>query len=355
MTVASSPEAKAQGCVAARSNPGTPILPCDFTDFESRWVGSVSYRWLYSDRHFTEDSEQPERYDLGTDVRNDVHSFDVSATYNINTQWSMTFTLPFIYADRSSVYEHATTFAEFADPSRRATMHAGGLGDVRLVTDFWVWDPHTHMDGNLALGIGIEAPTGDDKASDIVQRSTGPVYRPVDPSIQPGDGGWGIILQMQGYQKLAKNLYGYVGGVYMITPEEQNDTEFTIADLPIVQGLLTDALRHNTIADLYSGRIGVSYVILPEKGLSLSLGARIDGVPANDAVGGSEGFRRPGFSIAVEPGISYTYKRHNFSVTTPVALYRFRERTVVEEELGRPAGDSAFADFVVYATYSLRF
>ena len=352
------PEGKAQGCVAVRNNPGTPILPGDFTNFmasASRWVGSVSYRWLYSDRHFTEDSEQPERQELGTEVINDVHSVDVSATYGISDRWSVTFTLPFSYADRSSIYEHAATFAEFSDTSRRSTMHAGGLGDVRLVTDYWLFDTHKHMDGNIAFGIGLEAPTGDDKASDIVNRSTGPVYRPVDPSIQPGDGGWGIILQMQGYQKLAQNLYGYVGGAYMLTPEEQSDTEFTIADLPILQGLLTEELRHNTIADQYTGRFGLTYFVLPEKGLSLSLGPRIDGVPANDAIGGSLGFRRPGFSISVEPGISLAYKQHNFSVTTPVAVYRFRERSAAEDLLDRSAGDSAFADFLVFATYSIRF
>jgi hypothetical protein len=351
-------EAFAQGCVAVRNAPATPIIPGDFTNMmasASRWVGSVSYRWLYSDRHFVGDHEAPERQELGTDVRNDVHSIDVSATYGINDRWSVTFTLPFTYADRSSIYEHAETFAQFNDTSRRNTMHAGGLGDVRLVTDYWLFDPHTHHNGNLSLGFGVEAPTGDDHASDLVHRSSGAVYRPVDPSIQPGDGGWGIILQMQGYQRIAKNLFGYIGGSYMITPEEQNNTELTIADLPILQGLITDEIRHDTIADQYSGRFGLSYFVWPERGISLSLGPRIDGVPAHDAIGGDMGFRRPGFSIAVEPGISWTHTRHNFSLTAPVAVYRNRERSAPEDKLGRPGGDSAFADFLIFASYSLRF
>ena len=341
----------------AQPSLGAFAVACDATNImasEGRWVGSISYRWLYSDRHFTEDSEAPERQEIGNDVRNNIHSFDVSASYGINDRWSVTFTMPFTYADRSSIYEHAASFPEFSDPSRRNTMHAGGLGDVRLVTDYWLFDPHNH-NGNLSFGVGFSAPTGDDRASDVVHRSSGEVVRPVDPSIQPGSGGWGIILEMQGFQKIMGNLFGYVGGFYTITPQEQTDTELTIADLPFLQALLTEDIRHNTIADQYSGRLGVSYFVWPEKGLALSLGPRIDGVPAHDLIGGDMGFRRPGFSVGVEPGLSWTYKRHNFSLTTPVAVYRFRERSAPEDKLGRPAGDAAFADFTVFATYSLRF
>jgi hypothetical protein len=344
--------------VAVRNAPSLGVMSGDLTNVMAgtgRWVGTVSYRWLHSDRHFSEDSEATERQELGTDVRNDIHSIDASATYGINDRWSVTMTVPFTYADRSSIYEHASTFAEFSDNSRRHTMHAGGLGDVRLVTDYWLFDPEVHHEGNLSLGAGFSAPTGDDKASDVAHRSTGDVIRPVDPSIQPGSGGWGIILEMQAFQKITERLFGYIGGYYMITPQEQNNTELTIADLPILSGLITKEIRHDTIADQYSGRFGVSYMLWPEKGLALSIGPRIDGVPANDVIGGDMGFRRPGFSIGVEPGLAWSHGRHNFSLTAPAALYRFRERSAPEDKLGRPAGDAAFADFTLFATYSLRF
>jgi len=348
--LATAPIAFGQGCIAVRNSPCTPIFPGNFTNFmasESHWVGSVSYRWLHSDRHFIEDSEQTQRQAQGTEVVNDIHSFDVSATYGISDRWSATMTFPFTYADRSSLYEH--------DLVHRHTMHAGGLGDIRLVTDYWLLDPHEHMDGNLALGLGVEVPTGDDKASDVAHRAGGDVIRPVDPSIQPGDGGWGVILEMQGFQKIANNLFGYVGGSYLVTPQEQNHTELTVADVPAFQAFITDDIRHDSISDQYSGRFGLSYFLFPEKGISVSLGPRIDGVPAHDLIGGDMGFRRPGFSISVEPGISVSYGRHNFSLTTPVAVYRFRERSAPEQKLSRPTGDSAFADFLVFATYSLRF
>src|SRR6266568_820677 len=79
------------------------------------------------------------------------------------------------------------------------------------------------------------------------------------------------------------------------------------------------------------------------------------GVPVYDAIGGSLGFRRPGYTISVEPGISWTGKRNAFSLNAPVALYRNRERSASEIALGRPGGDAAFADFSILASFTHRF
>jgi len=89
--------------------------------------------------------------------------------------------------------------------------------------------------------------------------------------------------------------------------------------------------------------------------VSLSFGARIEGVPAYDAIGGSLGFRRPGYTISIEPGISWTGTKNSFSINTPVALYRIRERSAPEIALGAPGGDAAFADFSILASFTHRF
>jgi len=341
-----SQHAFAQGCIASPNNPSSHVVPGEFTNTMSlanHWLASVDYRWYESFRHFQGDVEQPQREAQGNNVINDVHSFNVSAAYGFNDRWSATINFPFIYADRSSLYEH--------DFIHRHTMHAGGLGDIRIVTDFWLFEPHKHMDGNIALGIGLKAPTGDDKASDISYRATGPVTRPVDPSIQPGDGGWGLALEVQAYQKVFGNLFAFVQGSYLITPEEQNDTETPLGD----RSTTASVVKHDSIPDQYFGRGGFSYVIWPEKGLSLSLASRIEGVPVYDAVGGSMGFRRPGYAISIEPGISWTGKNNSFSINTPVAVYRTRERSAPEIALGRPGGDAAFADFSILASFTHRF
>jgi hypothetical protein len=228
--------------------------------------------------------EQPQRQANGTEVINDVHSFDVSATYGINDRWSAALTFPFIYADRSSLYEH--------DRINRHSMHAGGLGDIRVVTDLWLLDPRRHVSGNIALGVGLRAPTGDDHAADTAYRATGPVTRPVDQSIQPGAGGWGVVLELQAYQKIYRSLSGYLQGSYVITPEEQTDTRRTTGD----ESDPVDVRTFNSITDQYFGQGGFTYVIWPERGLTLSLGACIEGVAVYDAGGGSMGFRRPGYN-----------------------------------------------------------
>ena len=335
-----------QGCIASPNNPICPIIPGDFTNTQSlahQWLGTVSYRWYESFRHFVGDVEQPQRERLGNNVINDVSSFDVAAIYGINERWSATFSVPFIDADRSSLYEH--------DFVHRHTMHASGLGDIRLVSDVWLLDPSKHMEGNLALGLGFKAPTGDDKASDTAFRASGPVTRPVDPSIQPGDGGWGIVLELQAYQRIYGNLFGYIEGSYLLAPQEQNGTETTLGDNPATPSVL----KYDSIPDQYFGRGGFSYVILPKQGLTLSFGSRIEGIPVYDAIGGSMGFRRPGYTISVEPSISWTYKNNTLSVYAPVAVYRNRERSAPEIALGRPGGDAAFADYSILASFTHRF
>lgn len=346
LTIAAPGGAFAQGCVAGGINPCAPIFPGDPAQpigTEHQWLGTVSYRWFKSDRHFVGDEEQPQRQENHTEVINDVHAIDLSVSYSFTKRWSATLSIPFMSAERSSLYEH--------DRTNRHSMQSGGLGDIRLITDVWLFDPHKHMNGNIALGIGVKFPTGDDKASDTAYRATGPVVRPVDQSVQPGDGGWGILLQLQAYQRIYGNLSAYLQGSYMITPQEQNDTRRTT-------GNETDPVTvrtFNSITDQYFGRGGFNYAILPSRGVTLSLGGRIEGVPAYDAVGDSMGFRRPGYTVSIEPGISWSGKRNSLSINAPVAVYRNRVRSAPEAALGLPGGDAAFADYSILVSFTHRF
>ena len=287
---------------------------------------SVAYRWLHSDRHFVGGVEQKQREALSNQLINDVHTIDSTITYGISPRVSLGLTIPIIYARRSG-------------PLDRAANHditATGLGDVRLATTVWILDPVEHHDGNFSLGVGVKAPTGDYEAKDYRYQNVGgkptPVWGYVDRSIQPGDGGWGILLEAQGFQKLFKNTYGYASATYLMNPREK-----------IVS-------TGNSVWDAYLLRIGLSYAFWPSKGLALTLGGRMEGVPSTDWFGGSSGARRPGYSIGIEPGITWTYKKFTIIVSTPVALANNRERNFV----GTP-GDAAFADWLFTSTVSWRF
>jgi len=305
---------------------------------QGQWLGALSYRWLHSDRHFRGDREEPNRQENGSEVVNDIHSFDLTATYAATKRFSLSLTLPFVHADRSSLYEH--------DRTNRHSMQAGGLGDMRFVANAWLFNPDKNANQNISLGIGVKAPTGDHQAVDYAYRTNGPVLRPVDQSIQPGDGGWGIILEMQAFVKVYKNTYAYVAGSYLINPREVNGTETPTSGPGNVTVM--------SVPDQYMGKAGLSYTVWPEQGLSLSLGGRIEGVPVRDLIGGSEGFRRPGFSIGIEPGLAWNKGRYAFTVSAPVALYRNREKSVSDLRTGGH-GDAAFADWFITAGISRRF
>jgi hypothetical protein len=57
--------------------------------------------------------------------------------------------------------------------------------------------------------------------------------------------------------------------------------------------------------DQYLYRGGVGHGVPKIRGLAMSFGGRIEGVPVRNALGGSNGFRRPGYAISIDPGLLY--------------------------------------------------
>ena len=340
------PKLFAQGCVAVRQM--SPCIPSGIDGLipglesiyleQNHWQLSGAYRYLHSFRHFVGSVEQTQRETLGNQVINTIHSLDTGITYAITKRYDVNLTVPLVYAERSSLNKFDNT---------RHIVRASGLGDMRLVGDAWVFDPEKYVNGNIALGIGVKFPTGDDAASDTFLIGKNKyMERPVDQSIQPGDGGWGVVLELQGFQKIYKELFGYVAGAYLFNPQDVNGVKtFRSAPGETIQ----------SIPDQYQGRLGLSYILWPKYGLSVSLGGRIEGVPVRDAIGESNGFRRPGFAISIEPGLALVYKRNIFSITTPVALYRDRQTSVADLQNGGKSGDAAFADYLITATIAHRF
>jgi hypothetical protein len=234
---------------------------------------------------------------------------------------------------------------------------ASGLGDIRLVTDMWLFDPPESARGNTLLGIGIELPTGKKDVKDnfhALDATTGRIVqqrRNVDQSIQPGDGGYAIMLELYAYRQFSDRLTGYVNGSYNITPQEKSGVQ-TNRSNPFEAEM--------SILDTYFARAGLELNAIPRLGLTLSLGARIEGVPVHDLIGGSEGFRRPGYAIAVEPGAVLSHRTWTASLYVPVALYRNRTQSVPDMLQSAATGtarhgDAAFADALVLLSYNKRF
>ena len=104
------------------------------------------------------------------------------------------------------------------------------------------------------------------------------------------------------------------------------------------------------VPDQFSSRLGLSYTVSPS--FSTSLGARFEGVPVKDLIGGNKGFRRPGNVLSLDPGLAYMANNVTLNLNVPIALRRDRPQSVTDLETqmatGNPRnGDAAFADYAI--------
>jgi hypothetical protein len=294
-----------------------------------QWRIALGYRHLRADQLFVGTQLFPTNQPLIINL----HSVDVTTSYAVTDRFGLSLTVPFLYGMQSRLY---------ADSARHAVT-AVGLGDVSLVGSRWLFDPHNHS-GNIALGLGVKAPTGTHKATDAYFLAGGTsIQYPVDQSIQPGDGGWGIILQLQAYRRAFHNGIAYLTGSYLINPRRLSD----VAKDP-------GGTVYWSVPDVYSARLGLAYAVWPEQGVSVSLGGRIDGQPVRDLMGGGDpGFRRPGYSISLDPSLSLTTGPSQLTLSAPVRLGANREASVLELQTGKHGGGD-FASTLIFVSYSRR-
>jgi hypothetical protein len=316
-----------QGCLIARGGGGAMITDGSGYLEKGDWQVNLAVRHFDSHRHFAGDDEQTHRSDAGTEVYNYSWYYDTTLTYAWSKRLNLSATLPYVNHDRSSLYEHLGN-----NSGQRFATQASGMADVSLSASYWVIDPDHAKRWNLSVGLGLKLPTGNDEAKDLFNRSTGITERYVDSSIQPGDGGTGGVVSLQGFFHIKGNLSAYGNGFYLFNPEERNEnTGFSIPDGYMVRG-------------------GLEYRIAAVHGLALSLGARNEGVVAHDLFGGSRGSRRPGFAVSVEPGVTFARGRYVATMTVPIAIHRNRVTTFGSTR----AGDAAFADYTWNFSLSMK-
>lgn len=334
---------KAQGCVAIRSTGGQCTM--DHTSENMRnsydWMLNINNRYFKSFRHFINTDEQEERINEGSEVINYSYTLDLSLTRNLGKRWSLSIGVPILSNARSSLYEH--------DRKSRHSTHSFGLGDIRISAYRWMINPSKISKGNIQLGFGIKLPTGDYNYQDFFYKTDSTnVLGPVDQSIQLGDGGTGFSTELNAYYNFSKHLSFYGNLYYLANPREQNGTSTARGAAPA-----TTAIRYGSstmsVPDQYMIRAGANYTI---KDITVSLGIRDECLPARDLIGGSSGFRRPGYIISLEPGLTYSLKNINMYAYIPVALKRSRTQSVPDKLRTQLTGvyahgDAAFADYTV--------
>jgi hypothetical protein len=349
----------AQGCVAIRSNGNTCAIGNGAT--AKGWQFNFNTRYFKSYKHFVGTIEQHERVEKGTEVINYSLNWDMTLTRNFNSRWSLAFNLPIISNVRSSMYEHYGNNS--TNPSARNETRSFGIGDIRIAAYRWMFDPAKSHKGNLQVGLGIKLPTGDYRYQDYFHKLSASggdsaVLGPVDQSIQLGDGGTGISLELNGYYNLSHRFGLYGNFYYLANPREQNGTSTSRGSTTQSATNIKYFTTTMSVPDQYMLRGGVNYMAGTK--WNFSGGVRIEAIPSSDLIGGDKGFRRPGMVISAEPTVSYSFKKGNIYLSVPVALQRNRTQSYSDklrtaESGNKVQGDAAFADYLVNAGISFRF
>jgi len=305
------------------------------------WQTTAAYRWQMSDRHFIGSEEQKDREEEGSQVINRIHILDLNVRYNLTQRTSISASVPYLIASRSN---------PIRDQNRvvidRSVTHSNAVSDFVLTGRRWIRNPDSCKNGNVSLGLGVKLPTGPSDHEDLRRTFVGgrivSSVVPVDQSIQPGDGGWGFGLEATAFRRMGSRSVGYASATYLFNPEEQNSTD---------RGGTDPLTRYYSIPDQYLARAGVA---MSARWVTASLGGRVEGVPGEDLLGGSKGFRRPGYAISVEPGLTFHHGRSVLTTAVPVAVYRNRTLSYADKINGGH-GDAAFADYLVLVAFSRLF
>lgn len=346
----------AQGCVAIRSNG----ITCNNAKAgnEKGWQLNFNNRYFKSYKHFVGTEEQKERVENGTEVINHSFSWDFTLVRRVNKYWSFSVNVPLLSNVRSSMYEHYGNNS--TNPNARNSTRSFGIGDIRFSANRWLFDPAKSHKGNLQVGLGLKLPNGDYQYQDYFHKLTSrgtdsSVLGPVDQSIQLGDGGTGLTMELNGYYNIGPRT-GFYGNVYyLINPREQNGVSTARGGANSAT-----ALQYYTsimsVPDQFMVRGGLNYTIT--KKLSAAGGIRIEGIPSSDIISGDKGFRRPGYVITAEPVFSYMTKKSSFYLSFPVTLQRNRTQSYSDKLRSvatgtKVQGDAAFADYLINVGFSV--
>ncbi|HVW61234.1 MAG TPA: hypothetical protein VHC48_14385 [Puia sp.] len=341
---------EAQGCVAIRSAGGFCSAGGEeHMDTTSKWQFSANTRYFKSFRHFVGRDEQKQRMAQQTEVINHQYTLDLALYRVLNPRWSIMLDMPIEANTRSSLYEHSNL--------GRFQTHSFGIGDIRLAVYRWVLDPVKMPRGNVQVGLGLKLPTGSYNYLDYFHLTDSTKrLGAVDQSIQLGDGGTGVTLELNAFYNFSPAISVYGNFYYLSNPREVNGTS-TARGGTASASAVKNGSDVMSVPDQWMARAGVNVGV---NHFVFSAGAREECLPVHDLVGGSNGFRRPGYIISVEPGVTYNVKKMSFYAFVPVAVVRSRTQSVpdkITSELTgkRTNGDAAFADYAVNIGVNFRF
>jgi hypothetical protein len=334
--------ASAQGCILARSPEGGLPTGQGGILAPGHFQLTIGLRHQYSYQHYVGDVYQEYRAQAQTQVENRINLITANLTYQWTPRVSVEVDSPFLFASRKS-------------QNSPIKYTSSGVGDTILGFNTWIRNPDHLPKTNVSVGLGVLMPTGNDDVTNTVNTNTSGtgaatlVTAPVDYSIQPGNGGWGMVMQWAGYTPAGKPMLLYWDGDYIATQGGTNGVQRG-ATLNPAQPLN----NYVAIADQYLVEAGL-LINLHEHGLGATFGPRWEGVPAKNLFPNSnDGFRRPGYAVTLGPGIQYSHGSNLLTAGVYKAIHRDRTSSYPDSVYGTH-GDAAFAQYVWLASWTHRF
>jgi hypothetical protein len=346
--------ARSQGCIAIRNLTGFGQFSLPQYDQEPvKWLFNANTR--YSEFHKTYDGSSEKTVPPEDQPFSSTFIMDLSVTRILNNGWSISVDVPIMAGSRKTWQEHI-------GPSNKTkyTVHSYGLSDIRMTAYKWLFDISTPHRGNIQLGLGVKLPTGDYRYQDYFHKSTTKLkLAPVNNTIQLGDGGMGITIEVNSFLTVAKNLTLYANLFYLFSPRDHNGTSNTSGNdstkVPFHPTIPSHYIYEakgdvNSVPDAFTARAGATYTI---RSFSLWGGFRWEGSPVHDAIGQNNGQRRAGYAISVEPGINYNFKRTTIFAFVPIPIYRTTLQTVVDKRISKASGEyvsspGGVADYLLF-------
>jgi hypothetical protein len=257
---------------------------------------------------------------------------DVTGQYNINSRFNVLATMPIVFNKFSTLYPPLGR-----EIGKHTAATVEGIGDVTLMGQGWLLDSKRHPFHNVALGAGIKIPTGNWNAKAFLPDETGLNFRrrsAYPPAIMPGDGGVGVLVSAQAYRKLRNELPVIHGGTlyasasYLINGRDTNGTPSMVQSLGVPLNPFFFSRLTNSVTDSYNVAGGIAVRIPKARKNSVLDHTRFrttmnwEGLPSRDFIGRSSGFRQPGYTFSIGPGIVFQGKNDFLSVDVPIVFAR---------------------------------
>ncbi|HEY1302272.1 MAG TPA: hypothetical protein VGF24_01905 [Vicinamibacterales bacterium] len=330
-------DASAQGCILFRQT--SPMFGTTGTLGEEVGTWSVTFtgRNSTADHHYNGTVRQIQRETEQTYVVNRQNSMTATIGYQLSPRISLNAGIPYVEAS------WGIPSPRTGGPAARANENAHGIGDITTLARIALISPSSGRSWNVLVGGGVKFPTGNNESTDMFPDGTGAnnEVRYVDISVNPGDGGWGMIWDLQGYKAMGR-FTTFGSGTYLVNPRNTG--------APTRGTLLTATPTNvNTVSDQFVFRAGTTMGVT--RHIAASIAWRVEGVPRYDVIGRSDGFRRPGVEMYWEPGVTVSAGPHAISFNVPIGYYFNR----FPNPYTGARGDSTFPEYVAIGTYSVRF